>query len=181
MKSTRSNHPHKQAPAISYPVSEKFLRYVMERISSAASVANLGCFLTGQLERAILIYIKQRRVPSTKEDSQLLLAFCLLRPEIDKAISRSEAARARAAKRRELKKESSTQPQEAPEVQPAETCEAPKEAESDSHAKEQQTDPSGIMNQSAVNENHEPEAATAAITESRRKRCSRRRRHKRRS
>lgn len=105
MKSTHSYRQHKQPSALSYPVSGKFLREIMQRIESAAAIVSLSPTAAEKLRQAILLYLDCRAVPTTDEAPEVILAFHLLKPEIDKAISRSEGARARAAKRREEKAE----------------------------------------------------------------------------
>lgn len=58
-------------------------------------------------------------------DSTILIAFNMIRPEIDKAISRSKSARRRAALRKQAKETESTAPENTIKPQP-ETPEDPK-------------------------------------------------------
>lgn len=170
MKSTHSHRQHNQPSALSYPVSGKFLREIMQRIESAAAIVSLSPTAAEKLRQAILLYLDSRDVPTTDEASEVILAFHLLKPEIDKAISRSEAARARAAKRREEKTEKAAST-------PAAPYDAPEKE--DSNKKEQQTDSSEIQNQSAVKTDVETRPCANATAA--RKQRSRKRKHKRRS
>lgn len=170
MKSTHSHRPQKQASALSYPVSGKFLREIMQRIESVTAIVSLSPTASEKLRQAILLYLDCRAVPPTDEASEVILAFHLLKPEIDKAISRSETARARAAKRREEKavKAAST---------PAAPCNVSEKE--DSNEKEQQTDSSEIQNQSAVKTDVVTRPCANATPTN--KQRSRKRKHKRRS
>lgn len=170
MKSTHSHRPQKQASALSYPVSGKFLREIMQRVESATAIVSLSPTATETLRQTIFLYLDSRAVPTTDEAPEVILAFHLLKPEIDKAISRSETARARAAKRREEKavKAAST---------PAAPCAAPEKE--DSNEKEQQTDSSEIQNQSAVKTDVVTRPCANATPG--RKQRSRKRKHKRRA
>lgn len=170
MKSTRSHRQHKQTAALSYPVSGKFLREIMQRIESATAIISLSPTATEKLRQAILLYLDCRAVPPTDEAPEVILAFHLLKPEIDKAISRSEAARARAAKRSEEKAEKAAST-------PAAPCAAAEKE--DSNEKEQQTDSSEIQNQSAVKADVVTRPS-ANVTPDRKQR-SRKRKHKRRA
>lgn len=170
MKSTRSHRQHKQAAALSYPVSGKFLREIMQRVESATSIVSLSPTATEKLRQSILLYLDSRAVPPTNEAPEVILAFHLLKPEIDKAISRSEAARARAAKRREKKAEKAASTLGAP-------YDAPEKEDND--VKEQQTDSSEIQNQSAVKTDVVTRPCANATPG--RKQRSRKRKHKRRS
>ena len=170
MKSTHSHRQHKRASALSYPVSGKFLREIMQRIESATDIITLSPSATEKLRQAILLYLDCRAVPPTNEAPEVILAFHLLKPEIDKAISRSEAARACAAKRREEKTEKAAST-------PAASCNAPEKG--DSNEKEQQTDSSEIQNQSAVKTDVVTRPSANVTTDC--KQRSRKRKHKRRA
>lgn len=170
MKSTHSHRPQKQASALSYPVSGKFLCEIMERVESTSTLIRLIPDVAEKLRQAILLYLDCRAVPPTDEASEVILAFHLLKPEIDKAISRSEAARARAAKRREEKTEKATST-------PAAPCNVSEKE--DSNEKEQQTDSSEIQNQSAVKTDVVTRPCANATPAS--KQRSRKRKHKHRS
>lgn len=170
MKSTHSHRQHKQAAALSYPVSGKFLRELMERVESATAIVSLSPTASEKLRQSILLYLDSRAVPPTNEAPEVILAFHLLKPEIDKAISRSEAARARAAKRREEKAEKAVSTPEAP-------CDASEKE--DSHKKEQQTDSAEFQNQSVVKTDVVTRPCANAAPG--RKQRSRKRKHKRRS
>lgn len=86
-------------PAVARPVSQKFYRYMEERITGA-------CLLLGGKIRhedvlaVINRYLYAAELPGTGIPTEILLIFTLLRPEIDKAMARTAAARARAAARR---------------------------------------------------------------------------------
>lgn len=172
MKSTHSHRPHKQASALSYPVSGKFLREIMERVESATAIVSLSTTATEKLRQSILLYLDSRAVPPTNEAPEVILAFHLLKPEIDKAISRSEAARARAAKRREEKAEKAASTPGAP-------YDAPEKEDND--VKEQQTDSSEIQNQSAVKTDvvTRPSANVTTDCKQRSRKCKHKRRARR--
>lgn len=170
MKSTHSYRQHKQPSALSYPVSGKFLREIMQRIESAAAIVSLSPTAAEKLRQAILLHLDCRAVPTTDEAPEVILAFHLLKPEIDKAISRSEGARARAAKRREEKAEKTASTPEAP-------CIASEKE--DCNEKEQQTDSSEFQNQSAVKTDVVMRQSANVMPN--RKQRSRKRKHKRRS
>lgn len=81
-------------------VSKKFYAYVTERVTEA-------CGLIGDVEllckamAAIDAYLADGIEPDSEAGTALLLIFNILRPEIDRAVSRSATARSRAASRRE--------------------------------------------------------------------------------
>lgn len=84
-------------------VSKKFYAYISGRVA-AASLMSAGKerTLSDSME-AIDAYIATGMEPAPDSSTETLMIFAILRPEIDRAMARSAAARIRAAKRRELK------------------------------------------------------------------------------
>ncbi|MCM1355305.1 MAG: hypothetical protein NC212_02740 [Staphylococcus sp.] len=75
------------------PVSEKFYKSLNERAMAAANVAGKPLLGTNVM-LAVDAYINEGVLPSG-ESVELMLILTLLKPEIDKAMARSAAARSR--------------------------------------------------------------------------------------
>lgn len=85
-------------PAVTSPVSQKFYRYMEERIAGACLLLG-GKIRHEDVMAVINRYLYAAELPGTGIPTEILLIFTLLRPEIDKAMARTAAARARAAAR----------------------------------------------------------------------------------
>lgn len=85
-------------PAVTSPVSQKFYRYMEERIAGACLLLG-GKIRHEDVVAVINRYLYAAELPGTGIPTEILLIFTLLRPEIDKAMARTAAARARAAAR----------------------------------------------------------------------------------
>lgn len=108
------------------PVSQKFYCYMEERIAGA-------CLLLGGKIRhedvlaVINRYLYAAELPGIGIPTEILLMFTLLRPEIDKAMARTAAARARAVargrkSRTEMHEPSKSEAQAVGETAPASTA-----------------------------------------------------------
>lgn len=86
-------------PAVTSPVSQKFYRYMEERIAGACLLLG-GKIRHEDVMAVINRYLYAAELPDSGISTEILLIFTLLRPEIDKAMARTAAARARAAARR---------------------------------------------------------------------------------
>ncbi len=82
------------------PVSKRFYSYVEERILEACCAVGADEAVFMAAMASIHGYILDSTVPAKETDTTVMLIFSLLRPEIDRAISRSSAARRRAAQRK---------------------------------------------------------------------------------
>lgn len=81
-------------------VSKKFYAYISGRVA-AASLISAGKERTlSESMEAIDAYIATGMEPAPESSMETLMIFTILRPEIDRAMARSAAARLRAAKRR---------------------------------------------------------------------------------
>lgn len=76
------------------PVSTNFYRYILDRIKASCRMINRDEIYADAVN-AIAKYLDSGIVPASDCKPELQLIFTLLRPEIDKAISRSAAARNR--------------------------------------------------------------------------------------
>lgn len=81
------------------PVSKKFYTYISERVTAACAMAAHSEAMAAGCMGAIDSYLADGTEPGRDVSPTLLLIFTLLRPEIDRAAKRSEAARLRAARR----------------------------------------------------------------------------------
>lgn len=81
-------------PAVTSPVSQKFYRYMEERIAGACLLLG-GKIRHEDVMAVINRYLYAAELPGTGIPTEILLIFTLLRPEIDKAMARTAAARGR--------------------------------------------------------------------------------------
>lgn len=81
-------------------VSKKFYTDLRERISSTSHTVGLTAEIETSCIKAVDAYINSGIVPAGDTATEILLIFNLLRAEIDRAISRSAAARQRATRRK---------------------------------------------------------------------------------
>ncbi|MCM1356305.1 MAG: hypothetical protein NC212_07865 [Staphylococcus sp.] len=89
----KKQHSTEKAKKNSRPVSEKFYQSINERAIAAANV--VGKPLLGvDIMMAVDAYINDNVQPSG-HSGEIMLIFVLLKPEIDKAMARSAAARNR--------------------------------------------------------------------------------------
>ena len=96
------------------PVSKKFYTYISERVTAACAMAAHSEAMAADCMAAIDSYLADGTEPGRDVSPTLLLIFTLLRPEIDRAAKRSEAACLRAARRKQP-----SSPRSAPEPQRA--------------------------------------------------------------
>lgn len=82
------------------PVSKKFYAGIMDRISEACAMLGADAEMREAITMAVREFITHGASPDGDADQCVKLAFALLRPEIEKAIERSAAARRRALIRR---------------------------------------------------------------------------------
>ncbi len=90
------------------PVSKKFYAEIMERICEACTAFDAGAEMREAITMAIREFITHGASPDGDVDQCVKLAFALLRPEIEKAIERSAAARRRALIRRKTASKQTT-------------------------------------------------------------------------
>lgn len=83
------------------PVSKKFYTYISERVTAACAMAAHSEAMAAACMGAIDSYLADGTEPGRDVSPTLLLIFTLLRPEIDRAAKRSEAARLHAARRKQ--------------------------------------------------------------------------------
>lgn len=115
------------------PVSRKFYDGIAARI--ADSFADLGETKSEAVCLLINDYMSDGKLPDADTDAMVRLAFSLLRPEIDKAMARSAAARSRrkrnkkpsGAKKSKKALAKKTKKADVPEVQTVESAETPLE------------------------------------------------------
>lgn len=81
-------------------VSKKFYTDIRKRISSTSRAVGLTAAVEASCIEAVDAYINSGIAPAGDTATEILLIFNLLRSEIDRAISRSAAARQRAARRK---------------------------------------------------------------------------------
>lgn len=80
-------------------VSKKFRSCIRCRIAATCQALSLPAETEAECDSLIDRYISDGIVPGENQAKEVLIIFSLLRPEIDRAISRSAAARVRAARR----------------------------------------------------------------------------------
>lgn len=92
-------------------VSRKFYAYIMSRIAESASLLSETALTAAVAMQAVDDYIIKGVTPLLQETStEVMLIFTILRPEIDRAISRSTAARRRVVTRNKPKMDSPADP-----------------------------------------------------------------------
>ncbi|MCM1355897.1 MAG: hypothetical protein NC212_05790 [Staphylococcus sp.] len=101
------------------PVSKKFHTYITDRINDACRTIGDNDDAAAKTLALVNRYITTGECDLTDADAIVRLIFTLLRPEIDRAISRSKAARLRAANRRAEKATEPTPIVPAPEPEPS--------------------------------------------------------------
>lgn len=77
------------------PVSRKFYAGIVERIYNSYPKISEGVTLARETRECVDAYMLSGTVPQDSIDPRVKLGFVLLRPEIDKAMARSAAARNR--------------------------------------------------------------------------------------
>ena len=85
------------SPALA--VSKKFYDYIISRIHYAVAAVGGSVELCAGMTAAVDLYLADGTLPGADARAEIMLMFALLRPEIDKAVARSRAARERARKR----------------------------------------------------------------------------------
>lgn len=118
-------------PAVTSPVSQKFYRYMEERIAGACLLLG-GKIRHEDVMAVINRYLYAAELPGTGIPTEILLIFTLLRPEIDKAMARTAAARARAAARGRKSGSKTSEPSRDDAQAIGETGAAPTAPEADS-------------------------------------------------
>lgn len=82
-------------------VSRKFQAYITNRVEESCRFLPDGDDICAEALRLINSYISEGTLNTKGERTEVMLIIGLLRPEIDKAVSRSIAARRRAAARKQ--------------------------------------------------------------------------------
>lgn len=82
-------------------VSKKFFNDICERIDSTCIICGDPAILRREVLDIIEAYLSDSCMPETTVSVEARMIFTLLRPEIDRAVSRSKAARIRALQKKE--------------------------------------------------------------------------------
>lgn len=99
MKNFQNTQTKAKSTDLKSPVSKKFYTYISERVTAACAMAAHSEAMAAACMDAIDSYLADGTEPGRDVPPTVLLIFTLLRPEIDRAAKRSEAARLRAARR----------------------------------------------------------------------------------
>lgn len=99
MKNFQNTQTRAKSTDLKSPVSKKFYAYISERVTAACTMAAHSEAMAADCMAAIDSYLADGTEPGRDVPPTVLLIFTLLRPEIDRAAKRSEAARLRAARR----------------------------------------------------------------------------------
>ncbi len=101
MKNLQNIQTGAKSTNLKSPVSKKFYTYISERVTAACAMTAHSEATAADCMAAIDSYLADGTEPGRDVPPTLLLIFTLLRPEIDRAAKRSEAARLRAARRKQ--------------------------------------------------------------------------------
>lgn len=101
MKNLQNMQTGAKSTDLKSPVSKKFYTYISERITAACAMTAHSEAMAAACMGAIDSYLADGTEPGRDVPPTVLLIFTLLRPEIDRAAKRSEAARLRAARRKQ--------------------------------------------------------------------------------
>lgn len=99
-KSIRANRKTDKSKGQVLPVSKKFYAEICERVREACRIIGADDATGKAIVTAVNDFIHSGATPASDTDKCVMLAFALLRPEIEKALARSAAARRRALVRK---------------------------------------------------------------------------------